>query len=527
MTSEISAQTLRSWLYDGAELALLDVREPGQMILAHILFSAPLPYTRFEAGLAQLAPNPAVRMVLCDEGDGVAQRAAARATALGYSNVSCLSGGVASWAEAGHTLYRGVNVPSKAFGELIEHAVDTPRLPCAKIAEMQTDGTDMVIMDGRPLEEYTKMSIPGADCCPNGELALRSAAFAPDPNTTIIVNCAGRTRSIIGAQTLIDMGVPNPVYAMENGTQGWKLAGLELDKGRHGVLPQMPTALVTQKANADALAIRHGVETVTDETLQDWLDATDRTVFLLDVRTSDERAEDPEARRDVMSCLGVIHAPGGQLVQATDQWIGVRNATVVVLDTEGVRAKVSAAWLRRIGHQAVTLLGGIDALANMSAGAARAAWTPDVLPSIAPEALGDALANGATLLDLRSSASFRTGHIQGAYWSIRPRLPALTADTNAVLIADNDTVAALAADDLRTNGISKVSRLAGKLMDWEAAGLETVGTPTEPTEAERIDFQSFTAGRHDGDADASRQYLKWEIELVDQLDADERAVFRI
>ena len=147
MTTNITAQTLREWLYDGAELALLDVREPGQMILGHILFSAPLPYSRFEAGLTRLAPNPRVRMVLCDAGDGIAERAAGHAVAMGYDNIRVLAGGVQSWADAGHTLYQGVNVPSKAFGELVEHAADTPRLPCTKIAEMQRDGTDMVIVD--------------------------------------------------------------------------------------------------------------------------------------------------------------------------------------------------------------------------------------------------------------------------------------------------------------------------------------------------------------------------------------------
>ena len=94
-----------------------------------------------------------------------------------------------------------------------------------------TRSENFVIVDGRPFAEYRKMSIPGGICCPNGELALRIQDIAPDPRTKIVVNCAGRTRSIIGAQTLLDLGVPNPVYALENGTQGWFLAGLELEHG--------------------------------------------------------------------------------------------------------------------------------------------------------------------------------------------------------------------------------------------------------------------------------------------------------
>ena len=356
---------------------------------------------------------------------------------------------------------------------------------------------------------------------------MRAASFAPDANTTIIVNCAGRTRSIIGAQTLIDMGIPNPVYAMENGTQGWTLAGMELDSGRIGTLPDIPAELASQRSNADALASKHGVETISGQILNTWLADPNRTVFLLDVRTSDERAGDPETRKSAMASHGVVHAPGGQLVQATDQWIGVRNAAVVVLDTEGVRARITAAWLRRIGHQAVVLDGGADALSDVPVGTHQREWQASALPSIAPDRVQDALNGGAVLLDLRSSASYRAGHVQGALWTIRPRLPKIAADGEAILLADDETTAALVAKDLKASGASGISRVAGHIDDLRTAGLTIVETPETPAGADRIDFQSFTAGRHDGDADASRQYLKWEIELVDQLDMDERAVFKI
>lgn len=522
MTTEISAATLREWLYDGDELALLDVREPGQMILGHILFSAPLPYSRFEIDLIRLAPNPSVRMVLCDEGDGVAQHAATRAVTLGYTSIHILTGGVNSWAKAGHTLYQGVNVPSKAFGELIEHASETPRMTAAQIAEMQRSGVNMTIVDGRPLSEYTKMSIPGADCCPNGELAMRASAFAPDPETTIIVNCAGRTRSIIGAQTLIDMKVPNPVFAMENGTQGWVLAGLQLDRGLTGQIPVAPQDLQIQRSNAAALAARHGVQTASITELADWFDDPMTTVYLLDVRTDEERASDPADRKTTLSNARVVHAPGGQLVQATDQWIGVRHAKVILLDTEAVRAPVSASWLRRLGHEAFILEGGLDALQGVSKPQSDA--TVEALPTLSAMELSEAI-NTVNVLDLRASAEYRAGHIAGAIWANRARLPKLDGDV--VLIAEDPAVAALAAQDLLESGASSVRLFEAGVSAWTALKLPVEATPDIPADADRIDFQSFTAGRHDGNEAASRQYLQWEIELVDQLDADERAVFRI
>ena len=224
----VDAPTLKAWLSDDREIALLDVREHGQYGIGHLFFAVPLPYSRFELGLSGLVPNRSVRLVLCDDGDGVAARAAARAAALGYTNVSVLEGGAPAWRAAGYTLYDGVNVPSKVFGELIEHARHTPRISAQDLEVMRERGDNFVIVDGRPWAEYRKMSIPGGICCPNGELVLRIRGIAPDPSTRIVVNCAGRTRSIIGAQTLIDFGIPNPVCALENGTQGWFLAGLEL-----------------------------------------------------------------------------------------------------------------------------------------------------------------------------------------------------------------------------------------------------------------------------------------------------------
>ena len=519
--AEITAAQLRDWLYGDAELALLDVREAGQAVRAHILFSAPAPYSRFEAMLPALVPNTDVRMVLCDAGDGVAGRAALRARAMGYAQVHTLAGGVDAWAVAGYTLYQGVNVPSKAFGELIEHADDTPRLPAAEVARMQAENADMVIVDGRPFEEFNRFNIPGGGCCPNGELAVRIRSIAPDPATTIVVNCAGRTRSIIGAQTLRELGVPNPVYAMENGTQGWVLAGLDLARGSVATLAPMADDLSDARASAQAYATREGVTAVATATVADWIEQG-RTVFLADVRTSAERAADGAGRAADLAAGGVVHAPGGQLVQATDQWIGVRRAKVVVLDTEDIRARVIAAWLRRLGHDACVLQGGVDAVAGLPASRAPDPGVPmgGVMIS-ATDLLTRLSGGGLAALDLRSSAAFLKGHVPGAQWATRPRL---TAAGPVALIADDPAIAALAARDLAEAGIQAMT-LQGGMAAWRTAGLpEQTGGLAEDA---RIDFLSFTHGRHDGNQDAMRQYLSWEIALVDQLDTDERAVFRV
>ena len=230
MSDYVDASTLKTWLSDGEELALLDVRELGQYGLSHPFFAIPLAYSRFELRLRALVQNLATRIVLYDDGTGVAEKAGARAEGMGYGNVHVLEGGSPAWEDAGYTLFSGVNVPSKTFGELVEHELGTPRIPADELKAMQDASADFVLVDGRPFAEYERFNIPGGICCPNGELSYRIKQLAPDPKTKIVVNCAGRTRSIIGAQTLIDLGVPNEVVALENGTQGGLISGLELDR---------------------------------------------------------------------------------------------------------------------------------------------------------------------------------------------------------------------------------------------------------------------------------------------------------
>ena len=297
-----------------------------------------------------LVPNRRARIVLCDDGDGVAERAARRAEALGYRHVHVLAGGAPAGSAPATRLFAGVNVPSKTFGELVEHRRHTPRITAQQLRAMLAAGDNLVIVDGRPFAEYRRMNIPGGMCCPNGELALRIEAIAPDPETTIVVNCAGRTRSIIGAQTLIDFGVPNPVLALENGTQGWFLAGLTLERGASRIYPDRHRPRRRRAAARPRSRGSHGAAVVSADEAHGWLADPARTTYLLDVRTAEEFA--------ASGVPGFVHAPGGQLIQATDQWVGVKGARLVLLDAEEVRAPVVAAWLRQLGHEAFVLDGG-------------------------------------------------------------------------------------------------------------------------------------------------------------------------
>ncbi|EJL82488.1 rhodanese-related sulfurtransferase [Polaromonas sp. CF318] len=521
MTRFVDAATLKAWLHDGEEIALFDVREHGQYGQSHLFYGITLPYSRLELDAPRLAPRKGVRLVVYDEdGASAAPLAARRLAAIGYSNVQVLQGGTAGWQAAGFALFAGVNVPSKTFGELAEQVYHTPRVSATELAAMIERKDDVVVLDGRPFSEFRKMNIPTAISCPNGELALRIRDLVPSESTHIVINCAGRTRSIIGAQTLINLGVRNPVSALENGTQGWYLADLKLEHGGTRRYPEsaQPAGTADMRAAAQALGQRFGVPVVDAQTVRGWAGDKQRTLFLCDVRSPEEFAQG--------SLPGAQHTPGGQLIQATDQYVGVRKARLVLFDTDGMRALTVASWLRQLGHDASVLGQG---LASGLALPAAAPVALPALPATSAQALMDGLADGSICaVDLRPSMQFRQKHIAGTRWSIRPRLTQALAGEHrpVVLIADEPAVAACAAVDLQALGL-KPSLLEGGLDGWRAAGLPLQASENIPADSDCIDYLFFVHDRHDGNKEAARQYLAWEVNLIGQLDAQELKAYQL
>ena len=518
----VNPAALKSMLHDNAEIALLDVREAGQFGESHLLFATPLPYSRLELDVFQLVPRRTARIVVCDDGRlGIAELAAARLRQLGYADVTALAGGTRAWAAAGYALFRGVNVPSKTLGELVEHACHTPRITPQDLARMQAANEDFIILDGRPFAEYNKMNIPGGICCPNAELPYRIATMVRSPATKIVVNCAGRTRSIIGAQTLINFGVSNPVVALENGTQGWYLADFKLEKQATRRYPDAvdPATLPAAREAARKLMRRFGVDEVAASAVDRWLRDPARTTYLCDVRTAEEFAAD--------AIPGTLHTPGGQLIQATDQWVAVRHARVVLIDGEGVRAPVVASWLAQLGYDACVLAGGTRSGLQVATAPPPALLA---LPAISAPDLKQALeSKRATAFDLNASMAFRRGHVPGSRWSIRTRIvdDVRKVTGRLALIADDPRVAQLAAVELGAAGKGDVVLLAGGLAAWTKAGFPLESSPEKPTDAECIDHLFFVHDRHAGNRAAMRQYLAWESGLLAQLDAWDRAEFRV
>lgn len=525
MLNWISAAAAKAAIHGAQECALLDIREHGQYGEGHPFLSVHCPYSDFEQSVQLLVPNTATSVILMDDGDGLAQKAASQMVAMGYTQVCALQGGAAAWAAAGYTLYQGVNLPSKTLGELVEHAHHPQLVSAQTLRSWQSEGRGFHFFDCRPPSEYAKMTVPGAACVPNGELAHRLAAVVPDDDLPIVVTCAGRTRGLIGAAGLALLGLNRPVFALENGTQGWALAGLALQRGNG--LPDMPELkpeqLALSRQRADGLIQAQSLSCIGRETFLDLASDINRTLYLVDVRSA------AEFRRGHLP--GAQHAWSGQIAQAADLSLGVRRARVVLCDDTGLRAALAAVWLRMLGYE-------VFIWRETSPDALQAHWrlNKPQLPSAPPlrtlsaAEVADSLRSGQYgLLDLRPSQAYRQSHIEGANWISRARLnhdPALPGRAQAwILMAPDALTAAFVALDLRQLGLAVHGVFTGSLSELQAQGCQCVSTPKNPPDADCIDFLFFVHDRHDGNLESAKRYLSWEMGLIAQLDEAERASF--
>lgn len=509
----IDAQTLRGWIQDSQELALLDAREDGEFGAEHLFWAIPCGLSRRESRARALLPRLDTRICVTDDGRGVAQQLAQYLEGIGATDVSVLQGGTKAWAAAGYVVFSGMNVPSKAFGEWVEHHYGTESVDAPELDAWIKSGKNMVVLDSRTQEEFNRMSIPTGVSVPGGELVYRIGDIAPDPETLVVVNCAGRTRSIMGAESLRRAGIPNKVVALRNGTMGWDLAGLTCEHGKTArFAPGTPKTADLALQRATAFAHETGVRTITPAQLAAFEADSSRTLYVLDVR------DPPEYRAGHRA--GSVNAPGGQLVQATDTWVGVRNARTVVLCDTGARSRMSAAWLRLMGHNDVFVADGA-----LSGGKSRAA-EPELSVGVSTIDAGGlaAILPDTAVIDLARSVDFRDGHIPGALWGVRSRLAQhqsrLQAAKHVVIASPDGEAARLAVPEVQALAGKEPRVLAGGTAAWKAAGQPLEKNRLIPADDDCIDFYLRPYDRNSGVEEAMNAYLSWEIDLVHEIERD-------
>lgn len=347
--SDIDSKNFAQWLDDGEELAVLDIRAKEDVTYyGQPLFGTNLPANRVLDEIDRSVPRRQVRTVLVDGGDGRAAKLAETLRGQGWSNIHALKGGFPAWLESGYAS-RSFDIPGRDFSLAVQRERSTPVVTVAELKARREKGEDIIVIDTRTVPEYTRNHVPGAVNVPGAELLLRLTEVVPSAKTHIVVSCAGLPRAILGAQTLIDAGVANPVAYLEDGTAAWKRAGWDLEEGltaRYGAATDNSRKFGRDHAANFSTAGKF--PEIDLKTARAWAADPDRTTYLLDVRTPEEFSAE--------NIPGSLSSEGGQLLGLSSRTIATRGARLVLIDDlDGIRARTVAHWLSRRKFEIVIL----------------------------------------------------------------------------------------------------------------------------------------------------------------------------
>jgi rhodanese-related sulfurtransferase len=519
MNAVISCHELTSLMSSDQLYAVFDVRERGEYNECQIPNATSLPRSQIEFRIAELMPDCDVPIFVYDEGGARAPLAAATLLRLGYRRVSILSGGLSAWRAEGRATTSGVNVPSKAFGERVHHERNIPDLTAEELKRLQDQKANLLILDVRTPEEYGRFCIPGGINVPAGDLILWVEELKQLRDTTVIVNCAGRTRSIMGAAALRRLGLTH-VRALRNGTMGWVLAGFDLENKPARSAPPAPEI---SRASATTLALRLAEEEqipwISSQDLERLIGLKGGMIYLIDVRS--------EAEYAAGHLPGSINVAGGQAVQRADDFIAVRNAPIVFISNDSTRAVMAAYWYRQMNFANVVVLqGGLRAWSASGGGIETGAVHNEALAFEAAKRIAhviDARAlerqmrdSSLLILYVGTSVEFEAGHVPGAKWLSRGWLELKLAEQYAdrkqpiVLTCADARQSTLAALTLAEMGYTEVAVLDGGVGAWAAAGLP-IEQGVEGCLGERNDVVLSPSIR--GTKEDMQRYLDWELKL--------------
>jgi rhodanese-related sulfurtransferase len=438
MIAVIGAQALKRLMDSDTLYAVLDVRDWGEFTLAQIPGANSLPRGHLEKYIAVLVPTKDVKVVLyCDDGQRSA-RAAATLESLGYSDVAILDGGLHAWKTAAYETIHGWSLRGKEYGERLQVEEDIPEMTAEELHARLARGEKLYILDTRTEPEFLTSHLPGAYSTPGGQLAVTVTDIARERDAPIVTNCAGRTRSLLGAHLLRRMGFPR-VYALKGGTGAWRIAGYgaELQSGPGAAPPPVSAAGQTACVRfAERVAAEDNIPFMSPRELKTRQEQSE-PCYLLDVRQLDEyrAGHVPGAR----------FCPGTQTALLVECFVGVQNATIVTMCDGLARGVLAASLLRDMGYPRVSVLNGgttkwtangfaLETGAPHEVDYGQPGWLARLLPGLppgvepqelpipgladarartrflTPQALQERLAAGerVVLLDLRSAGDFAT-----------------------------------------------------------------------------------------------------------------------
>lgn len=520
----VSPDALRSALLGSGELALLDVREARWFCDAHLNLARLAPLSTLELQMGEFVPRRTTDIVVYDEDDaalGPAARAAALLRRLGYVRVRRLAGGLNAWRAGGLPVIDGYATLVKAFGDLARQHYGTPTLSLAEFEQRRRAGHPTTLIDARPREEFEFLSIEGARNYPGTELALR-ALPAHEPDHLWVVNCFSRTRGIIGATTLRLLACAGRTVFLEDGVMAWGLRGGAVVQNASPVDDIPPESPEVLRALADRLIARHGLSVVDSEGLERFRRDADRSLHVFDLRPASTKTPGTGARS----------VPGGQLLMHFENYVGTRNARIVLVDEpHGLRAAVTAFWLAQLNQFEVHVLRG-DLPASGEAVPKHVLDDND--PGLLSEDLAHRIARDEVdLVDVGPSSDYEKGHLPRAHFLLPASLdslePLLRPGRAVVFVSPDGAASRLAARDarLRWPG-STFDWLRGGTAAWRAGGgtLETAFAPKQLLTPFDDDWGSAMRVFGPRRNDVWAAYLEWERGLSRRVIADPTVKFR-
>lgn len=515
----VTASELRDRLASGRprDWALIDIRERGESDAGHIFGSTSLPRRMLEFRIGELVPDRTTSIVLYDDDDGRAALSQETLGRLGYGRVERLEGGMPAWRSNGGAITTGTNVPSKAFGERVHVGEHPPTMSPRELRAALDRGEKILVCDVRTPEEYAGGHIPGGYEGPSFDLVLGAFDLARDYDR-VVLNCAGRTRSIVATRTLQLLGIANAA-GLENGTSGWLLEDWELERDEMRRLPE-PSAESAARAAAQARALAQdaGVGTISPAEAAAQTDGRqERNGYFFDVRSVAAYREGHAAPSRTL--------PGGQAIQRADDFIAVPAAPVVLIDDDDARAWLTGYWLRRMGFPNVSVVaGGLRAWreAGLPVATSRVRNPPlsgtdtPAVAEVEGAELHDLVGRGEVIvIDVGSSREYAKGHVPGARWLPRSWLELRIGDLASprqqiVVTAANRDQARLGAEALARIGYAGIRILNDGNAGWERAsfGLE----PGEP--AESYGGPDFVLPPYEQGREGMLRYLEWEVALA-------------
>jgi len=351
MTEQISAQELQNLIGDKQEFALLDIRKHEDFIEGHLWLAINIPHDSIENRISRYVPRLDSKIILIDEDNDLANEVAKSLGAIGYSNLCILRGGIEHWQQSGMPTITGDYVLAHSLGLYVNQILQTPSISAQSLMQKLEAGEDVLIIDSRDPRDYQDSTLPDAVNVPIADIICSIPDLIDDDSTQIVVHCGGVTRAVLGAQTLIDAQLANPVMWLSEGTTGWCLSGGELCHGE--IKPGKPvskSAITYAAKTARDLVEQWDLVYLEPAEIEDWIgENPQRTCYLIDVRSSEEFSGGHYAN--------AINIPGGELVGMTQDHIATYHARLCLIgDVDTARAEITAAWMLKNGWTDIVLL---------------------------------------------------------------------------------------------------------------------------------------------------------------------------